>query len=521
MDRAAERIRRLIRGSESNTARAWQARAEEGLLQGNRIDRDRFLARFGCDEEKDRVMLGRTRTQSGDPMWCGLEMEEFLSQHGWITGATGSGKSYFVAACLLQVLRAGRNPVIIVDLKSELSEMLIETVLPALAASPAGEKFVDSIRVIRPFGSDLPALRITEPEEGVPRGIQAYNLAAALAEAVGDDLGTRMQRVFLRMAGLAIERRDPLPVIQRWLERPVEFARAARNSVDSALQSYALGGFERESRPAIDALLARLDSFLFLDEVRLSLGAPSCVSFRECLESGITIVDLGSPPAGAERVQRFWAGILLGRISRAVLSRPVTPESPAAWLVVEEAQEALTRESALQFGRLLALARHKKVGITLINQQPAQLSAVDPTLVRLLRTNAGLEFAFRCNYEDARTLVEPMPLPPGTPRSAEVRQAMAQELVRMPVRSYLLWAKREPFGAQQVRSPRLDLASLRAEADRIDPALRERIRKGSVSIPRAELEKMAEAESVTSPVSDLLGLVEDPKVPRVRHPKLG
>jgi hypothetical protein len=328
------------------------------------------------------------------------------------------------------------------------------------------------------------------------------------------------------MAALALELRLSLTVLQQWLQSPATFLRDARRSADAALRAYAFSGFDRESRPALDALAARLDSFLFLDEVRLALSAPTCVNFGEGLEGGaVTIVDLGSPPAGAERVQRFWSGILLGRITRAVLSRPVTATSAPAWLVIEEAQEALSKESAGQLARILALARHKRVALTLINQQPAQLSAVDPTLVRVLRTNAGFEVAFRCSYADARELVEPMPLPPGTQRSAEVRQALAQDLTRMPIRSYLLWAKQEAFGAQQVRSPRLDLDALRDAGARLEPGVREAICRGTVSIPREELEALVASDRTLSGLENGLALgVGDEEASKLRvrrHPKLG
>jgi hypothetical protein len=364
-------------------------------------------------------------------------------------------------------------------------------------------------------------LRVTEPEPGVPRAIQAFNLASALEDALADDLGSRMTRVFLRLSSLAMELGYPLTVILRWLESPETFARDARRSADLSVREYARSGFGRESRPAVDALLARLDSFLFLDEVKLALSAPRCVSFADALESGLTVVDLGSPPAGAERAQRFWAGILTGRITRAILSRPVTDESPRAWVIFEEVQEALGGGQAEQFARLLALARHKRTSVTLINQQPAQLAAVDPTLVKVLRTNAGIECAFRANLEDAKTLVYALPVPPGQRNIAEARLAMVAQLTQMPDREFLFWLKQAPFRAQRVRSPRLDLDALRRVATELPEELREAARRGTVSMDRAELEAFAAAEW------ERMGMNREADPPviapnaRRRHPRLG
>ena len=180
--------------------------------------------------------------------------------------------------------------------------------------------------------------------------------------------------------------------------------------------------------------------------MKLALSAPSCVSFADALESGLTIVDLGSPPAGAERAQRFWAGILTGRITRAILSRPIRADSPQAWVIFEEVQEALGGGQAEQFARLLALARHKRIALTLVNQQPGQVASVDPTLVRVLRTNAGLEAAFRANLDDARALVHALPSP-GAKRSAgEERLEQIAALTRCRIASTCSGSSRRPFG---------------------------------------------------------------------------
>jgi len=515
------RIRRLLRGDESQRARRSQARVAAEVHARDHADVERFHRAMATTPAEDRILLARARNLAGMPFWCGMPFEQFLSSHLALSGATGSGKTFAAIAWLLQVLRTGRYPVVVLDMKSELSDLLIELVIPALVRMRGGEALLQNLRVIRPFARDLPMLRVTQPEEGVPRPIQAFNLASALEEALADDLGSRMTRVFLRLSSLAIERGLPLTVLQRWLESPRAFAREARQSTDPAVREYARSGFERESRPAIDALVARLDSFLFLDEVKLALSAPRCVSFADALQAGLTIVDLGSPPAGAERAQRFWAGILIGRITRAILSRPVTDATPRTWVVFEEVQEALGGNQAEQFARLLALARHKRVAVALINQQVAQLAAVNPMLVKVLRTNAGLECAFRCNLEDAKSLVHALPTPLVEARAGEARLALMQQLTQLPDREFLLWMKQAPFRAQRVRSPRLDVAALRAAAAELPAATRDTIRRGTVSMERVALEAHARREW------EQIEGAEEPEQPvieprgRRRHPRLG
>jgi len=122
MEWLARAIRRMRLGSDSSVARAWQAQCASDRDRLSQADRDRFLERFRCAAQAE-VLLGRMRERDGSPTWCGLPVREFLRHHSWITGATGSGKSYFTAGCLLQVIRQG-HAVTVVDLKSELTEML-------------------------------------------------------------------------------------------------------------------------------------------------------------------------------------------------------------------------------------------------------------------------------------------------------------------------------------------------------------------------------------------------------------
>jgi hypothetical protein len=146
---------------------------------------------------------------------------------------------------------------------------------------------------------------------------------------------------------------------------------------------------------------------------------------------------------------------------------------------------------------------------------------VDPTLVKVLRTNAGIECAFRANLEDAKTLVHALPLPPGQRNAAEARLALVAELTQMPDREFLLWLKQAPFRAQRVRSARLDLDALRQLAAAVPTDVRDAIRRGTVSMDRAALEAHAAAEW------ERIGMNHEAEAPTIeptvrrRHPRLG
>jgi len=218
--------------------------------------------------------------------------------------------------------------------------------------------------------------------------------------------------------------------------------------------------------------------------------------FSECLENGLTIIDVGDPPAGAERVARFWAGILIGKLTRAIFSRSVEQESSQALVILEEFQEALRHDQVEQFGRLLAMARFKHIALWFVNQQPAQIAQVEPALVKLLRTNVGTVSTFRCALEDAKAMSHALPIAPGTKKPAEARQALVEEMTRLPDRTFYFWLRQAPFRAQQVRSPRIDLGHLRELAAQSPAEVREAIRRGTVALPREELEALEEQGQV-------------------------
>jgi uncharacterized protein DUF87 len=484
-------LRDLRRRDERALARAWQAEVAARQDAAAREDLVAFLKALRVEPGLGRILLGRARDLAGKAVWVGSPIGPFLGQHAWITGGTGSGKTFFVLSLLLQILGEGSHPVIVVDLKGELSTLLRETIFPALATRGEHSSLLRDLRIIRPFDrAFLPMLRVTRPEPGVSPEIQAQAIASSIEDALGEGLGGRMLRTFLRLTRLAIERDQPLTEVLRWLEEPGALAREARQSRDPRIRRYAAGMFRRENETSIDALLARLDTFLFLPETRLCLSAPSCVSFHECLDHGVTLVDLGDPPAGAERAARFWAGVLVGRLTRAILSREVTDRSPQAWIVLEEFQEALGRSQTEQFGRLLALARYKRVGLCFVNQQVGQVAAVEPALVKLLRTNTGIEAAFRCSLEDARGFAHALPTPRGTRSAAHARDDLTEEMTRLPDRTFYLWLKRQPFRAQKVRSPRLDLETIRRAAEEMPQEIRQAVLRGTVSAPRGELEAL-------------------------------
>jgi hypothetical protein len=483
LEHFAAKLRRLLKGSERATARKWHTATELARNADSHARREAFLRELRFQSTEDRVRLGRARSLEGEDQWCGMTPATLCAMHLGVSGATGTGKSYLIAALLFQLITR-RVPIVLVDLKSELADLLLEVVIPAVVAR--GQKdLLDRVRVVRPFESGrVPLLRLTEPEPRVSPQVQSMTIAQSLSEAVGHDLGPRMLRALLPTAGLAVERNLPLPVLTEWLRSPETFARAAASSSDPIIRAYALHELPRENRSSLDALRARLDLLFHLPEIREALSAPSCISFDQALDSGVTILDFGSPPGGAEAAMKFIAGPVAGRLGRAVLSRQMHADTPPAIVCFEEFQQLLGSHQLEMFKRLLSLCRFKLVNLWFSNQQPAQIAEVDRTLLRILRTNLGAECIFRSSVEDARTLSEGMSTRGTDETLTQARSRVVEEIATLPRRSYFLWLRDSSFGPQRLQSPRLDVDALKRSAATLSPEDRERIRLGSASIAR-------------------------------------
>ena len=511
----AARLRRLLKGSERETARHWHATTERARHADVHARREAFLHELRATPGDGKVLLGRAQATEGHFQWCGLLIEVLCAMHVGISGATGTGKSYLIAGILYQLILLG-VPIVLTDMKSELADLLLNVVVPALIAR-GREDLLERIRVVRPFERGrVPLLRLTEPEPRVSRQIQSMNIAQSLSESVGQGLGIRMLRAILPMAGLAVERNLPLPVLTDWVRSPQVFARAAATSSDPIVRAYALHELPRENRSSLDALRARLDLLFHLPEVRDALSAPRCLSFDECLDSGVTILDFGSPPGGAEDAMRFIAGPVAGRLGRAILSREMRADTPRTVVCFEEFQQLLGSYQIEMFKRLLALCRFKKVSLWFSNQQPAQIAEADRTLLRVLRTNLGAECIFRSSVEDARTLSEGLSTRSSDETLAQARSRMVEEISTLPKRSYFLWRRDSAFGPQRLQSPRVDIDAMQAAAATLSPEQLERIRIGSVSIerpPEATLHPtLSEPDARVAPL---------PTATRWRAPRLG
>lgn len=474
-------VRRIHLGEEGPLARRLIAREQKRGSPEERRFEEELLRSPGAED----LVVGRARRRSGSWAWVCVPYERLVRGHATIGGGSGSGKSRWVTAVVTQLLCRRSAILGLFDAKSETATDLIETVLPYVAAVTGDEGIIERLRIIRPFSSSVPPLNVTVAEAGIPKEAQAYAITESIEQALREPLGPRMHHVVLRLVTACIDLGMPLPTLQKWLLDPRSYLQVALRSDDPEVREYARTGFPRESPESLRATAARLNAFLFLPETRRALNAPSCISFDDALREpgGIFVVDVGSPPAGSESLQRFWASLILGKLVRALLSRSWDPGLPPVLLVAEEIQEILGPNEAQSLARLLSVARFRGIALWLTNQSRSQILRVDRNLVEAIAANAAFHVQFRSSYEDARAFAHLLPLEgKGALTGTAVRRQLVEELTRLPRRHCYLALRDAPFAARRILTPRLELEALKDAAANLSPEVRERIRGGAWSI---------------------------------------
>ncbi len=440
-----------------------------------------------------------------------VEARDLLSAHASVTGASGAGKTFLVLLMLLELLRSGLRGVVLLDMKGEVSDLLLRSFLPAWIGG-VGQVERDAVLrdlvVLDPFAPDaLPPLNVLRRDPQVAIEVQAFDLASSFERAVGAEMGIRQDTILDWNLRLAVDQGLSFVGLRRMMEEPFLLEALVARTQDRDIKRYFLTRYASEPQTSKLSLLARLDRFLALPSTRLSLSAPGCVDFDRMLSGGISIINLGGAPAGCEDVAKFWATILLTKIIRAIFRRDPSGKAPPALLVADEWQEALTRPMAEQFERVLTLARSRNVFCWLVNQQLGQVQKASPSLREILVGNTAIQVLFRASPEDARAMrhllpvggreARAAPLPweraTGGPflSAAEELEARVSEVAQMPERVAYFWDRRKPWRAVRFRTATLAQPDLRA----LPRDLVDRVVCGSVAIPVVDLETAARAEA--------------------------
>jgi len=396
------------------------------------------------------VVYGRLETPDGTGAWVGLPTEELIGVHSAHTGASGAGKSMHAIGAILQRARDGSS-VTSIDPKGEITGVLART-LPTVTGQP--------VVVLKPFADPPPPLRLTAPEPGVDPTAQALGLARDLTGLL-EDVSLRQQRILVKLCELCIEIGAPLTAIAEWLITPASLTRAGGRSNNLPLRRFAATLGTSESSSTIAALLARLELLFMSPALRQALEAPDCIDFHVGFDTPRAgrLIDLTAPP-GHEEAAQILGQLLFGRATRAALGRQVSPNTCDAQLVLDEFPQLVTdAHQRDELGRLLALARFKKISCVLTFQAASMLPK---PLLDLVRSCCSIQAVFRQAPDDARALLPAFPPPEANSRRADAKAALLRQLCTLPRRQLALWIRHRGLDPFIARAPRLDLEAFPA-----------------------------------------------------------
>lgn len=464
-------LRRLFH---NDRKKAWEieSRTVKEAARAPGVD-PRFEAEASRATAQDAPLIEMGRSVKRPDLPVRFPLDEFVGhEHGIVTGATNSGKTYLILLIINYILeQIAVAPAVlglwVIEHKSELvplTQKLIAGLLPRLPANFRAA-FLDRLVVINPFSTEaLVPFNLLKPDEGVPAELHAWEVASLINRVAGSEMGARQDAFLFHAVLLAIETDKTLPELATLMDDAVAFLAAAQVSPSERVRSFFRGGL-KVTGTSLDGVRARLTRILRLPSMRLQLGAKDGLSFPELLKTKIVLIDLGSPPQGCEDIARFWAGLMSAKFARAVFARTHADAARPVLVVIDEWQEGLQGEGdvAGDYERLLAMARSRGVSMLLCSQSLAGASKVSTTLPKVVSTNTAFQWCFRASPEDARMLAHLLPITgrepcprsdpwEEKPRSpflspSEERDLRIHEVSRMANRTVWYWNRHRSYPA--------------------------------------------------------------------------
>lgn len=491
-------LRKLLGGTAKAERTLARAEIERASLEARRVaDADDHAcdAVMGGREGAPHLHLGTTRT--GAPLR--LPLADLDGAHLWWSGGTGSGKTSNAGHFVRELLRHQRAGAPIAVIAVGLQGNFPELVLQALAAD-ASRASADSrsdltsrLTVARFFGGGfLPEWNILAPSPHATPLVQAAAMGEILETSLGAHLGHRQDTALSMLLALAITEGLTLVELRLLLGAPHLLAARGAQAREVLLRSYFQGRFAAEGRATLDGIASHLDRLLALDDgLRGAFAGPGTLDVEWLFEPGhVSVFDFARTPLGAEGVRRALAALVLQSLAGAAVSASRRVRG-MTFLLIDEAQLALTPGLIRTFETLLATVRQFRVSLAFLQQSLVQLPS---GFVQLLSTNLRYRFLGRSGREDARLSEEFLPrirTPRGqlgtAPREARSRgeseEARFEHLANLPTRHFIYTERGVSFGPVEVVAAEFHLPALSTYA----LPLRDALARGHSGRPRALL----------------------------------
>jgi hypothetical protein len=423
-----------------------------------------------------------------------------------VLGASGSGKSKFLASLVLQNINAGVGAALLDphgDLCDDVLSALIEWRFFADARAYERLWYLDFSRadcfiawnvLDQPYEIHTIARNLLESWKRAWSGLASGNAA-------------NLENLVLASAYVLAAAGEPLTWMQRLLADATYRERLLMRCPDPAIVAFfreRYDGLGRRAALLNESTLRRAFLLTFTPALRYTLGQrANRLQFRHLMDQGVSLlVNLGGLDPDS---QRMLGCLFTVGIEEAALSREDIPESmrrPYTLVVDEFSQFAAQSEASLE--RVLALTRKFGLSLIVANQT---LSQTGRRLEGALQN--AVQIVFRVGREDS-ALVAPRLFAPDPYRlkerpdmrptymsAAEQRLAFEQELASLPPREAYARLGQETIKMRSLGMP--VLAATRAELD----AVKEQYARLLLT-PREEIE--------ASDANERLPLVREPLV---------
>lgn len=437
------------------------------------------------DSRNDMFVLGYI--PGGEPVR--LSRELLTRRHTLVLGQSGSGKSALVTGFLAECLV--RDPglrITLLDAKHDTMASFRDVILPAFTAGiPA---FTEDLSTIEPWGLFVPPFNLCARMEGVTSDVQATFVVAAIEKWVGDLLGVRGRPIAVGAARAAIDLDGNLLTMSSLLSDPTYREAGAARCADPATRHFLTEVLPSERQDSIASVLARVRSMTTIDRMRALLAAPTSVRGSDLISGSFVGIDAGSSPLGEEKLATGFGSWAYRLASNAVMARPAG--APPLLLVIEEFQRLIDSEE--EFLRLLEQSRAKNAALMLITQG---LDSLPAKLRASVLLNCRNIVAMSPNADTLRGLDEYLPRPTGRMvdplqpdrllGSAAERDHILAAFSSLPARHgvYVDTGNRAPMVAFRARN--FPFEELAERSARVDAPTKERIARGRLAVPYAEL----------------------------------